>query len=196
MKNQLAPEKLRLNGRNVKAASRRLLEESKRQDAASTFCHSPALVAALPSITPEPRPWVVGMARRAVRLVGLGAADATENNGAPRRCAPTNETLVRRPWLAGMEAVRHLTVSIVGSRSRFSTRETIVWLSPDRVATSFRESLCRNRSSRSNSTNRPITASRSDPFDAPASYAGGSMTRDVTIGPSDRLRASGKTIEQ
>jgi hypothetical protein len=233
MKNQLAPEKLRLNGRNVKAASRRLLEESKRQDAASTFCHSPALVAALPSITPEPRPWVVGMARRAVRLVGLGAADATENNGAPRRCAPTNETLVRRPWQAGMEAVRYLNVSLVGIRSRFSTRETIV--SPDRTATScnpktaeearksrksprmgrtsnrrrrssfsqvtfshlphfirvhwrysraksgseFNESFCRSRSSRSISINHPMTASRSDAFDTPASCATGSCLDKV-----------------
>jgi len=57
------------------------------------------------------------------------------------------------------------SVSMAGSRSRFSTRETII--SPDRKATSFNESF--RRSPRSNSINR--TASRSDAFDTPAFYA-------------------------
>ena len=48
----------------------------------------------------------------------------------------------------------------------------------------FNESFCRSRSSRSNSINRPITASRSDAFDTPASYATGSLTGDATIGTS------------
>jgi len=117
----------------VKAASRRLLEDPKRQDAASTVCHSPAVAAALPSNLPR----------------STSSAPVIRSN-----------------------------VSMVGSRSRFSTRETIVWLSPDRVATSFSENFRRSRSSRSNSTNRPITASRSDAFDTPASYATESLTRD------------------
>jgi len=49
----------------------------------------------------------------------------------------------------------------------------------------FNESFRRSRSSRSNSTNRPITASRSDAFDTPASYATESLTGDMTIGASD-----------
>lgn len=110
------------NGRIIKAASRRLFEESKRQDA-STFCHSPAF-AALPSNLPR------------------------STSSAP---------------------VMRSNVSIVGIRSRFSTRETIVWLSPERVATSLSESPCLSRSSRSNSINRPITAPRSDAFDTPDS---------------------------
>ena len=38
---------------------------------------------------------LVGTPRRGVRLVGSGTADAAENNRAPRRCAPTDETLAR-----------------------------------------------------------------------------------------------------
>ena len=48
----------------------------------------------------------------------------------------------------------------------------------------FNENFRRRRSSRSNSINRPITASRSDTFDTPASYATGSLTGDATIGTS------------
>jgi len=44
----------------------------------------------------------VGMPRRGVRLLGLVAADATENHGAPRRCAPTNETPARQLSPVGM----------------------------------------------------------------------------------------------
>jgi len=141
------PGRLLSNGRIVEEASRRLLEESQRLlDADSTFCHSPALVAAFPS-----------------KL-------ARSTSSAP---------------------VIRSNVSMVGSLSRFSTRETIVWLSPDRVATSFKESFRRSRSSRSNSINRPITASRSDAFDTPASYATDSLTRDVTIGTRDCASRTG-----
>ena len=144
------PGRLLSNGRIVEEASRRLLEESQRLDADSTFCHSPAF-AALPSNLPR----------------STSSAPVIRSN-----------------------------VSMVGTRSRFSTRDTIVWLSPDRVATSFKESFRRSRSSRSNSINRPITASRSDAFDTPASYATASLTGDVTIGTTGRSPVSDETVER
>ena len=135
------------------------------------------------------------------------------------------------PRSTSIAPVIRSTVSMVGSRSRFSTRETIVWLNPKtaeeasksresprmgrasgrrrqasfcpvtcsylphfirvhwrysraKSGSEFNESFCRSRSSRSNSINRPITASRSDAFDTPASYATGSLTGDATIGTS------------
>jgi hypothetical protein len=109
------------------------MREAPQCDTGFPACEPPQSLAgkpvphfALASFLPWPRPLAVGMARRAVRLVGLGAADATENIGAPRRCAPANETLVSRSYPAGMETVRRFNVSTAGSRSRFSPRKTTV----------------------------------------------------------------------
>ena len=129
------PGRLLSNGRIVEEASRRLLEESQRLDADSTFCHSPAF-AALPSNLPR------------------------STSSAP------------------------------------VIRSNVSMVSPDRVATSFKESFRRSRSSRSNSINRPITASRSDAFDTPASYATASLTGDVTIGTTGRSPVSDETVER
>lgn len=75
-------------------------------------------------------------------------------------------------------------MSIVGNRSRFSTRMTIVWLSPDRVATSFSDKPWRRRSSRIDPISRSIVASRwrSLSLDTDAFYRTSPLTRDVTIG--------------
>jgi len=88
----------------------------------------------------------------------------------------------KSPRSTSSAPVMRSNVSMVGSRSRFSTRETIVWLRPDRASTSLNESFRRSRSSRSNSINRPITASQSD---TPAFYVTESVTRDVSPGTTD-----------
>lgn len=84
-------------------------------------------------------------------------------------------------------------VSMVGRRSRFSTRMTIVWLRPARVATSLSESFCRSRSFRINSIKQAIVASRSAAFDTNAFYAKKGLTAHVTIGTTDDVLPMSET---
>lgn len=70
----------------------------------------------------------------------------------------------------------------MGSRSPFSTRITIVWDRPDRVATSLRESPCLRRSERRSSMSFAMTASRCEGEGTTYLYRVDRLTGDGTIG--------------